>query len=117
MSLLDDFAEDCVMIDKTSVSDGYGGITYKWVDGAEFKASIVLSSPQEVIAAQQSGTKGMYNVITNKNINLQYHNVFRRLKDGKVFRVTTDGDDNATPNSAQLNARKVEAEEWELTGV
>jgi hypothetical protein len=44
---------------------------------------------------------------------LQYHDVFRRLSDGKIFRVTSDGDDKFTPDTATLNMRQVTAEEWE----
>ncbi len=49
-------------------------------------------------------------------MNLEYHEVFKRLRDGKFFRVTSDGDDKHTPASASLNMRQVTAEEWELTG-
>ena len=36
----------------------------------------------------------------------------RRASDGKIFRVTSDGDDKRTPRSAALNMRNVSAEEW-----
>ena len=41
--------------------------------------------------------------------------MFKRLSDGKIFRVTSDGDDKYTPSSANLNMRQVSCEEWELT--
>ena len=47
-------------------------------------------------------------------MNLQYHDVFRRNRDLKIFRVTSDGDDKHTPASATLNMRQVTAEEWSL---
>jgi hypothetical protein len=49
-------------------------------------------------------------------MNLQYHDIFRRVEDGKIFRVTSDGDDKKTPESATLNMREVTAEEWSLNG-
>ena len=55
-----------------------------------------------------------YTITTGKAVNLQYHDVFRRVRDGKIFRVTSDGDDKHTPASAALNMRQVTAEEWEL---
>jgi hypothetical protein len=58
---------------------------------------------------------GLYTITTAKNINLQFHDVFRRDEDQKVFRVTSDGDDKHTPDSAGLNMRQVSAEEWTLT--
>jgi hypothetical protein len=51
---------------------------------------------------------------TRKDINLQYHDVLRRVRDGKVFRVTSDGDDLYTPASASLDMRNVSAEEFVL---
>lgn len=115
MSLLDDAMEECRMIDKTTAPDGYGGITTKWVDGADFNAAIVFNSSMDARVASVQGVTSLYTVTTQKAISLQYHDVFKRIRDGKIFRVTSDGDDNATPASASLNMRVVQAEEWEVT--
>lgn len=114
MSLLDDYMENCVMIDKTSVSDGRGGFDYAFVEGAEFQAAITLDNSIQAKIAEQQGVTGIYSVTTQKSINLQYHDIFRRSSDGKVFRVTSDGDDKKTPPSATLNMRQVSAEEYTL---
>lgn len=116
MSLLQEAMEECIMIDRTTVSDGYGGVDTKWVEGASFEAAVVLEDSIQVQIAQAQGVTGVYVVTTDKRINLQYHNVFKRVSDGKVFRVLTDGDDNKTPESSSLNMRNVRAEEWELHG-
>jgi hypothetical protein len=42
--------------------------------------------------------------------------VFRRESDGKIFRVTSDGDDKKTPPSAGLDMRQVTAEEFVPAG-
>ena len=114
MSLLEEQMEDCIIIDKTSEPDGYGGRVIKWVEGAEFKAALVLDTSIQAKIAEQEGVTGLYTVTTRKTFNLQYHEVFKRIRDGKIFRVTSDGDDKLTPNSATLNMRQVSAEEWEL---
>lgn len=114
MSLLSNAMEPCVMVDKTTVSDGYGGYTTNWVDGAEFVAAIVLDNSMQARIGESQGVTGLYTVTTKKSINLQFHDVFRRIEDGKVFRVTSDGDDKKTPSSAGLNMRQVSAEEWSL---
>lgn len=114
MSLLSEAMETCTMIDRTTAPDGYGGIVTTWVDGAEFQAAIVLDSSMQARTAAVQGVTSLYTVTTKKNINLQYHDVFRRGSDGKVFRVTSDGDDKKTPASAALNMRQVSAEEWSL---
>lgn len=117
MSLLDDYMENCVMIDKTTVSDGRGGFDYAFVEGAEFQAAITLDNSIQAKIAEQQGVTGIYSVTTQKSINLQYHDIFRRSSDGKVFRVTSDGDDKKTPVSATLNMRQVSAEEYTLPSV
>ena len=114
MSLLEEAMENCSMIDKTTVPDGYGGTKSKWVGGAEFKAAIVLDTSMEARIGEQQGVTNLYTITTKKNVNLQYHDVFQRSSDGKIFRVKSDGDDKKTPNSANLNRRQVSAEEFVL---
>ena len=116
MSLIDDFTSECAMIDKVSVPDGYGGFDPAWKIGAKFNAAITLDNSMQSRIAEQQGVTALYTVTTKKNINLQYHDVFKRLSDGKIFRVTSDGDDKNTPSSATLNMRQVSAEEWKLPG-
>jgi hypothetical protein len=115
MSLLTEQMEKCIMLDKTTTSDGYGGYIIDWKEGAEFQAAIVLDSSMQARIAEQQGVTALYTITTKKNINLQYHDVFRRKEDGKIFRVTSDGDDKHTPKSASLDMRQVSAEEWNLT--
>lgn len=114
MNLLEEQMDNCIMKDKTSVADGYGGTMSKWVNGASFKAAITLDTSMESRAAQQQGVTNIYTVVTQKSVNLQYHDVFARQSDGKIFRVKSDGDDKKTPSSAGLNMRVVTAEEWEI---
>lgn len=114
MSLLSEQMDDCVMIDRVTAKDPMGGIKTTWTDGAEFSAAVVLDSSMQARIAGVQGVTSLYTVTTRKNINLQYHDVFRRERDGKIFRVTSDGDDKATPKSAGLNMRQVTAEEWTL---
>lgn len=114
MSLLSEAMQDATIIDRTTTADGYGGTIPVYKDGANIKAAFPLMSAIEQMAAQQKNSKAIYRIVTNKNVNLQYHDVVRREEDKKIFRVTSDGDDNKTPASASLNMRVVDAEEWEL---
>lgn len=114
MSLLSENMVDCTMLDKVTTADGYGGYTTEWKDGAPIQAAIVHNSDNENKIAEASGTKAIYTITTRKNINLQYHDVLRRETDGKIFRITSDGDDNATPKGAALNMRQTTAEEWSI---
>lgn len=114
MSLLSDAMEKCIILDKRTQADGYGGFITTWVEGAEFDAAITLDTSIEARTAEQAGVTAVYTVTTSKTLNLQYHDVFKRLRDGKIFRVKSDGDDKYTPRSATLNMRQVTAEEWEI---
>lgn len=116
MSLLTDSMEKCVILNKQTVSDGYGGYISSYQDGAEFLAAIRFDTSMEGRTAEKQGVTSLYTIITQKVMNLQYHDIFRRVEDGKIFRVTSDGDDKETPESATLNMREVTAEEWSLNG-
>lgn len=111
MSLLFDAMEECMILDKTTQSDGYGGIITSWDDGAEFDAAITFDTSMPARIGAHDGVTSRYTVLTYKMITLQYNDYFRRIRDGKLFRVTSDGDDRYTPASATLDLRQVEAEE------
>ena len=112
MSLLSEAMTTCFMLDKITAPDGYGGIKSRWINGASFQAAIVFDTSIEARTANAQGVTSLYTVTTEKGTVLEYHDVFRRQSDGKVFRVTSDGDDKYTPASASLNMRQVTAEEF-----
>ena len=114
MSLLDEAMTKCVLLNKITTADGYGGYIATWQDGAEFDCAVVLDTSMQARTAEKQGVTELYTVTTKKVMNLQYHDVFRRLSDNKIFRVTSDGDDKFTPASAVLDMRQVTAEEWSL---
>ena len=112
MSLLTEAMESCELLDRRTQADGYGGVITTWHHGAAFDAAITYDSSIIARSAAVQGLTSLFTVITGKAVTLHYHDVFKRASDGKVFRVTSDGDDNKTPASATLNMRKVSAEEW-----
>ena len=116
MSLLSEQMVACKMMDKRTVEDGYGGYDTVYVPGASFRAAIVLDSSMEARIAEKQGVTALYTITTSKALNLQYHDIFKREEDGKIFRVTSDGDDKHTPASATLDMRQVSAEEYVLGG-
>ena len=114
MSLLKQAMEDVVMLEKKRVPDGEGGFTTDWAEGVQFKAAITFNSSLEAKVAEKQGVTSLYSVICPINAKLEYHDVIRRLRDGKIFRITSDGDDEITPDSATFQFAKVSAEEWSL---
>lgn len=117
MSLLLEAMEECVLLNKVSEPDGYGGRTESWTESNfEFDAAIVLDTSIQARRAEKEGVTSLYTITTSKGIILEFHEVFKRTKDGKIFRVTSDGGDKHTPNSATLDMEQVTAEEWTLNG-
>ena len=114
MSLLTEAMTACTMITGTVTTDGYGGFTAAWKEGTGFDAAIVFDTSLEARKAEAAGVTSRYTVTTRRNDVLKFHDVFRRESDGKIFRVTSDGDDSFTPASASLDMRQVTAEEWKL---
>ncbi len=112
MSLLDDMMEQFHIMDKVTSDDGYGGVTTEWKEGATFQGVATFDSSMQARAAEKQGVTSMYTVTTPKSVVLQYHDVIKRDRDGKVLRITSDGDDKYTPASAGLNMRQVSAEEF-----
>ena len=114
MSLLTQAMEDVVMLEKKRVPDGEGGFTVEWVPGVSFKSAITFDNSMEARTAEKQGVTSRYTITAPLNAKLEYHDVIRRLRDGKVFRIKSDGDDVQTPKNATFQFLQVEAEEWEL---
>lgn len=113
MSLFTQEMEDVVLMEKKREPDGEGGfLPAVWADGASFKAAITFNTSMEARTAEKQGVTSLYTVTFPLNVKLEYHMVFKRLRDGKVFRVTSDGDDVVTPASASFQFAQVTAEEF-----
>ena len=116
MSLLSDAMEKCVMLNKVVQSDGFGSYYTQWIEGVPFDAAIAFDTSIQARTAEAQGVKSVYTVTVDRGMRIDYHDVFKRLSDGKVFRATSDGDDKATPKSTRLNMRQVTAEEYAING-
>ena len=111
MSLLDDQMEPCIYLSKQKVDDGWGGYENEWTEGAEFKAAITFDTSIQARIGDKQGVTSRYTVTTDRSMVLQFNDYFKRLRDNKLFHVTSDGDDRYTPKIATLDMRQVEAEE------
>lgn len=114
MSLLEEAYEEYTILNKTKESDGYGGYITTWTDGAKIQGAMVFNTSIEARKAEAAGVTSVYKLTTPRSITLEYHDVLRRTRDNKIFRVTSDGDDVYTPASAGLDMRQVTCEEWKL---
>lgn len=113
-SLIDKAYEDFTIINKTIVDDGYGGTTTRWSDGTTIKGAMVYDDSTQMKIAGAMGVTATYTLTVNKSVVLDYHTVLRRERDKQIFRLVSDSDDKKTPESAALNMRQYDAEEFIL---
>lgn len=114
MSLLNEMMEEYILMEKVRQSDGEGGFVTTWEEGITFKACIVMDTTMEARIAEHEGVTSTYTVTTQKNVNLEYHDVLKRKKDGSIYRITSNGGEKITPSSSTLDMAQVTAERWEL---
>ena len=114
MSLLNQAMRDAVRLVPESRTDGEGGSVSVWTEKETFSAAIVRIRSSETETGDKKTPSERYTVTVPKTVRLMYHDVFRRKSDGKVFRVTSDGDEAETPDSSPLSVRQVTAEEWTI---
>ena len=112
MSLLESIKTECVRLVRTITGDGDGGTVQTYTPGERFMAYIGFLSSAAQSSADTVREQTTVTILTSRKVTLQLHDLVRRETDGKVFRVTGDGDDNLTPPMAGLDLRAVSAEEW-----
>lgn len=66
MSLLDDFARPCVLLEKSRTPDGAGGYVTIWTDGVEFANYQMLDTSMEARRAEKEGVTSVYSVLVQK---------------------------------------------------
>lgn len=113
--LLSAVGETFCFMDKTRVPDGAGGTKPAWVEGMEFELAPALDSSTEARIGEAQGLTSVYTFLVTKGTELEFHDVIKRKKDGKTFRITSDGSEQTTPAISRMNMELVTAEEWGLT--
>lgn len=116
MSLLEEYLkmDDFVIMDKTTKSDGLGGVITVWEEGAPVEVALQQETATGKQIAQALTGIRTYTVVTKKNVVFRFGDVIKRTKDGQVFRITANADDLKTPNSATIDMRQTTAEEYSL---
>ena len=114
-ALFETMMTKCVMIEKKRTPDGQGGTTVKWSEGAAFMAAVTKDTTLAAVVAEKQGVTEVYTVTTKPGVGLEFHEVFKRLEDGAVFRVTSNAIDSKPPKGATFAFEQVRAERWTLT--
>ena len=114
MSLLMQMMDDCRILNHIRSDDDFGGYTEEWSDGMRFRAAIAKNSSPEQQIAEKQGISESFTVVVDDSITLDYHDVFRRISDGSIFRVTSKTTDSTAHPASTVRIAKVTAERWEL---
>ena len=112
LSLLTSMMEECRILNHIRVDDEYGSSVDTWTDGSKFMAAIIKNSSTEATIAERQGVNEIYTVVTPKTFLMDYHDVFKRLSDNAVFRVTSRAKDSEAPAASTVAIAKVTAEKW-----
>lgn len=110
MSLLDDFAHKCVLIEKKRTQDGAGGWYVSWEDGAEFLNYQALDTSMEARRAEKEGVTSVYSALVEKSVPIEYNDYFRDEETKQTYRVTSDPSEKETPRSSTLPLKYFTAE-------
>ena len=114
MSLLNDFARPCVLMEKTHVPDGEGGYTFDWKDGATFQNYQALDTSMEARRAEKEGVTSVYSALVDKALPIEYGDYFKDTETGLTYRVTSNPSEKESPKSATFSLKYFTAERKEL---
>lgn len=115
MSVLDDFARECVMMEKIRQPDGEGGwLPTEWTEGAKFSNYQALDTSMQARIAEKQGVTSLYSVLVDKSVPIEYGDYFKDLATGLTYRVTSNPGEKQAPKSASFGLKYFTAERKEL---
>lgn len=113
--LMQDQKTKCCFKNKVISDDNIGGYVTEWLDGATFDAIITENSSIQAAIAGIATQSTFYGVKVMRSVPLEYHTVFKRLADGKLFRIT-NSEALLSPGFSALDMKQLQAEEFTFTG-
>lgn len=114
MSLLDEKYEPFVRVKVVFSSDNEGGAKSVSTEGETFQAIADFSTSSLSKIADKLAERVSCTITTSKAVTLEPMEIVKRISDGQYFRITSDGKNKKTPDSATLDMRQSTAEFWEL---
>lgn len=114
MSLLDQFARPCVIMEKTRKPDGESGFITTWVEGAEFINHQALNTSTEAQIAERQGVSSIYEALVQSDLPIEYGDYFKDKESGNIYRVTSRPEEKVAPKSASFALKYFTAERTEL---
>lgn len=113
-NLLTQMMEDCKIMNHVRTDDPYAGYGETWEEGMTFKAAIAKNASPEQQIAEKEGISEAFTVVVYDRITLDYHDVFKRVSDGAIFRTTSRTKDSIAHPASTVRIATVTAERWEL---
>lgn len=113
--LIESMLTRCTRLIPSKEPDGQGGFVEAWTEGESFCAAVVKKRTDERRTAEKPEIRAMYSVTVSEDVKLNYHDVFRREKDGAVFRMTGSTEDGKPPETASFRFARADAERWDPT--
>ena len=114
MSLLNDFARPCVLMEKTRVEDGESGYIIDWKDGVSFQNYQALDTSMEARRAEKEGVTSVYSALVDKALPIEYGDYFKDAETGLTYRVTSNPSEKESPKSATFSLKYFTAERRDL---
>ena len=114
MSLLDDSARICAVMEKKRTPDGAGGDLVEWTEGAEFTNHQALDASMEARRAEKDGVTSLYSALVRSDFPIKYNDYFKDKSTGLTYRVTSNPDEKVAPKSASFELKYFTAERKEL---
>lgn len=97
------YATPFIIMKKERQPDGKGGYISSWNDSEEVKILMTLNSSLAAKTAEKQGVLDVYTGQISKETSINFGDYVKRVADGKLFQVTSDPSDNATPSISRMN--------------
>lgn len=109
-----DHGEKFVFVTSVETDDGMGGTIPNYEEGNEFTALMTLDNSMSARVAEKQDVKNVYSVLVDKKTPIKTSDIFKRLRDGKHFKVASDPKDDETPAIATFQVKNFTAEQYTL---
>lgn len=110
MNLLDDFARECVLLERHREPDGAGGYVTEWQETISFLNYQYLNNSLEAKRAEKEGVTSVYTALVEQDVPIEYGDYYVDKTTGNTFRVTSNPEEKHTPKSSYMRFKTFSAE-------
>lgn len=114
MSLLEEYAQTFILMEKRRESDGAGGFLTAWYEGLEFTAYEDRDTSLEMQLAEKQGITSVFSVMVDRELPIIYDDYYKDKATGLTYRVTSNPADKKSPGSSSIGMKYFQAERKDL---